>query len=465
MDMVMTLILGGTLLITLVPMYFFFANNRLPKKNIILGVTVPYAHHNAPEIGAVGAVYLNRLRLVTAVSAVFGLSMFFLPFWSIQIFILMTVLLFFILGTGLVFIQANRALAALKQQSGWQDERKTVPSMADLKAMEEKSRPMPRLAFLLPALVAAIPLAPMVQQIIAGTFEGGQVLGYVVTVIWIPLFFVLGEAIRRQNAEIVGTVSDFNVILTRIRRREYLRMMVLSAWLLAVCGLGIWFITAVSEFLFLGVICALALVVVAYSFKAEFAVRRAQEKFTQLVGDTLAVDDDQYWLWGMFYFNKNDSRILMKDRIGMNMTMNLGRPIGMICMALSGILLLAMPLIGVWAIAQEFSPIRYEVEGNTVIVTHVTTRRFDLGDNFTSELISTLPGGTRTMGTSIGTFRSGHFQLAGGIGSAFLLLHTDETPFVVLRTEAGQTLIFNFDPVFEPLLRESLQPSVRYCGS
>jgi len=135
----------------------------------------------------------------------------------------------------------------------------------------------------------------------------------------------------------------------------------------------------------------------------------------------------------------------------MNMSLNLGRPVGLVLMLLSGVILLAMPLVGVWTMAEEFSPISYSVEGNVVTASHLWSRQFDLGENFEAELLDTLPTGIRTNGTSIGTLRRGNFTFQG-IGSAWVLFHTDETPFIVLTRENGQVLIFNFDPAFEPLL-------------
>ncbi|MCL2563201.1 MAG: hypothetical protein FWE08_04115 [Oscillospiraceae bacterium] len=450
MDFLMTAMMGLILYAIMIPLYFFSANYRLPKKNIILGVTVPYAHHQDAEVEAISKIYLRRLRLVTLGCLVLGAPAFFVPM-SVQILIMLTVLLLYIAGGFLVFVRANRALMTIKRQSGWQGTH-TVPAVADFRAMEEKSRPLPRLLFILPCLVAAVPLVPLVQQVIQGRVVWDEVLAYALTVIWIPLILVLSEAIRRQNAEIVGAVSDLNVILTRIRRREYLRCMALTVWLLALTGLAIWFQTRVSEFFFLALMLILTVVVVVYAFKAEFAVRRAQEKYTKLVGDTLAVDDDEYWLWGYFYHNKNDKRLIIKERVGIDMGLNLAKPLGLICMLLAGLALIAMPLIGVWMVAEEFTPIEYSVEGNVVTAAHLTAREFDLGEHFEIDVIDVFPSGTRTMGTAIGTLRKGNFNFEG-IGPAYALLHTDRPPFVVITAEDGQVLVFNFVAVFEPLLR------------
>jgi len=437
---------------TMIPTYMFAANLRLPKKNIMLGVTIPYARHDEPSVTAVGITYLRRIRILTVVAGILGLPILLVPFMSIQLLIMLTLLLLFITGDFVIFVRANRALAAIKRQSNWAESAHTVPAVADFRAMEEKRRPLPRLFFILPCLIAAIPLIPLIHEMLTGTVEWGQAAGYLITVLFVPLLLILGEAIRRQGAEVVGTDSDLNVILTRVRRREYLRCMALCAWLLALTALAVGFQTIMLAFWFPAVVLTLAIVVAAYSFRAEFAVRRTQEKFTKMAGYTLAVDDDAYWLWGFFYHNRNDRRLLIKDRVGMSMGMNLGRPLGLCLMLLSGLLLLAMPLIGVWSVAQEFTPITYHVEGTEVTATQIRSRTFDLGTDFEAEIVDALPHGSRTFGTAIGTLRAGTFSF-DGIGSAYALFHTDQPPFIVLTTSDGQVLVFNFDPVFEPLLR------------
>jgi len=454
MDMMMRLMMGVILYGCLIPTYAFAANLRLPKKNIILGVTVPYAHHDDTGVEAVCATYLKRIRILTVAVLVLSLPIWFVPM-SVQILMLMTAFMIFIAGDMVIFVKANRALTAIKRESNWTEVSHTVPAAVDLRAMEEKNRPLPRLIFILPCLIAAVPLVFMVQDLLAGTFIWGQVIAYSAMILTIPLILVLTEAMRRQNAEIVGTNSDFNVILTRIRRREWVRCMAITAWMLAITTIATWFAMDIPEFLFLGVVLGLSLIVVVYAFRAEFAVRRAQERFTQLAGDTLPVDDDKHWIWGLFYYNRDDKRLIIKDRVGMNMSMNFAKPIGMILMVAAGLTILVMPLIGVWTVAQEFTPITYSVEGHVVTAAQLRTRTFDLGERFGAEVLDTLPRSTRTAGTAIGTLREGRFNF-DDIGSAWVLFYTDQPPFLVLTAEDGQVLVFNYDPVFTPLVRSTL---------
>ena len=452
----LTVILGLCLFGIIVPIYFLGANQRLPKKNIILGVTVPHAHHENPQVGDISAAYIKRLRIFVVTLSVLSLSMFFLP-PAAQIMVLLTALTVLIFGELFIYVQAHRALAALKEREGWGGDRPRPASVADLRAMEEMERPIPKMLFFLPCLLNLIPLIPIVVQAVRD-FDGldlDLVFAWALVAVWAPILVILAEVIRRQNAEVVGSISEMNVILTRIRRREYLRCMVIILWFMAILSLGFWFQALVTQsvLIFAPAILILSIILAVYAIRAEFAVRRAQEKFTKIAGDTLEVDDDRHWIWGMFYYNKDDRRLMMKDRIGMNMTMNMARPAGLLIMLISLLLILLMPLAGVWVIAEVETPIHYALEENTVIVTHLRVRQFDLGENWEAELIDQFPHGFRTNGSSIGTLRSGHFNLTG-IGPAFVLLNTDDVPLILIRTAERQVYLFNFDPVFAPLLAE-----------
>ena len=43
-------------------------------------------------------------------------------------------------------------------------------------------------------------------------------------------------------------------------------------------------------------------------FRLEFGLRRAQEKLTVSSGTGWYVDEDDKWLWGLFYYDPHDRR-------------------------------------------------------------------------------------------------------------------------------------------------------------
>jgi len=448
MDMMMRFIMALVLYGVMIPAYFFAANLRLPKKNIILGVTIPYAQHEEPAVLAVSASYLKRIRILVVIAALLGLPILFVSIMSVQIFIMMTVIMIFAIGDFVLFVRANRTLMTLKQKNDWGKMGKTAPVVADFRAMEIHNRPFPRLLFAVPCLISAIPLFFLISDFMAGTLRRAEVIAYLSIVVWVPIIVIFAATMRRQNAEVVGVNSDMNTRLTRVRRQEYLRCMAICTWLMALSALSVWFQTALPDILFGAVIILLSVVVAFYAFRAEFVVRKVQEKYSKLAGDTLETDEDAHWIWGVFYHNKSDRRILIKDRIGVNMSMNLARPVGLVLVSLSSLLIFVLPFVGVWAMMEEFTPITYHIEGSVITAAHVRTHTFDLGEEFEVEILDELPRSRRTFGTAIGTLKNGTFSF-DDLGSARVLLHTDQAPFIALTTSDGQVMVFHFDPVFE----------------
>ena len=65
----------------------------------------------------------------------------------------------------------------------------------------------------------------------------------------------------------------------------------------------------------------------------ELRLRQLQEKLTAQSGRGWYPDDDDKWIWGLFYYNPSDSRLIVNARIGVNTTVNLAKRSGKLLMA------------------------------------------------------------------------------------------------------------------------------------
>jgi ABC-type sugar transport system ATPase subunit len=162
--------------------------------------------------------------------------------------------------------------------------------------------------------------------------------------------------------------------------------------------------------------------------------RHAQETLSADSGQNLYADEDAYWLYGLFYRNPNDRHLFKNSRIGMNASINLARPAGRVIMAVSVLLLLAMPFLGLWMMTEEFTPVRLSVDDAQLIVTHTSeVYEIDLDDIASAELTNTLPVLSKIVGTDLGPLLKGSFR-AEGIGVCSVCLNTDEAVFLIIRT-------------------------------
>lgn len=134
------------------------------------------------------------------------------------------------------------------------------------------------------------------------------------------------------------------------------------------------------------------------SCRVEFRTRRCQEELTAGCGQGAYVDEDDRWLWGIFYYNPRDTRVLINDRVGIGTSLNLARPAGKIVMGLSALLILAFPFVGPALEAAADRPISLTLEDGLLEASHGSTQyALAVEEVDRVELLEDLPDGlTRT---------------------------------------------------------------------
>ena len=118
---------------------------------------------------------------------------------------------------------------------------------------------------------------------------------------------------------------------------------------------------------------ALTIVFTAAAIWQEFRLRAIQSRLTSGSGQTFYVDEDDKWIWGMFYYNPNDTNLMVNARVGINTTVNMARKPGKFIMGFSALMLLLMPLFGVWILVEEQMPVMLAIQGVVVEVLHSRT--------------------------------------------------------------------------------------------
>ena len=223
--------------IIIIPLMFWQLNNETKfKKNIALGVTLPYVGRTHPQT----VELLNRFRrilrwvclglLVSAVVLVLlpmstGLS---LTVWLIWIDVAMVL-------PFIPYVKYHKKLKALKQEQGWYPE---VPRthVVNLTAAAQGEKPISPVQFLLPLVVSLAPLVwGIVKQdwLMTALFLTGPVC--------VLLFWALYQWAMRRRAETVDENESLTQTLTRIRRRAWRRSWVWGSWFMAgvnLAGLG-----------------------------------------------------------------------------------------------------------------------------------------------------------------------------------------------------------------------------------
>ena len=164
----------------------------------------------------------------------------------------------------------------------------------------------------------------------------------------------------------------------------------------------------------------------------EFTVRRAQHR---LNGDTTpVVDEDDYWIWGQFYYNPNSRKAFINERVGMGMSMNFATPAGKAMAVFTIVILVALlPLCG-WLISEELSVTTLTYSTDTIAAQHGSSiYEVPIEDVMDAELLEELPSCFRIWGTGMENLLKGSFSVEG-YGTATFCLNPNDPPFLVLKT-------------------------------
>lgn len=411
-------------------MYFMLRNETKFKKNIAVGVTLPYEGRSDREVLRLLSRFKKQLGAVCLLVLIFAVGGMLLPVsfgLSLTLFLVWTDLC--IVLPYIPYVACNRKLKQLKQARGWGRSGETGVT-ADLTAAAQPLQELPAVHFVVPMLLSLI---PVVFEALRREWVLSLLL--LIDVLCVVMLYAVYRWCYRRKAETVDGNTDLTNALTRLRRQYWLRCWIWCGWYMGLVSLAIWlmFYYPIPGFIAVGV---LTLALVAAVLAIEFRLRGAQERLTRDSGRAFYVDTDDKWIWGMFYCDRNDRHLVVNARTGSNTTVNLARPAGKILMGFVAVLLIFMPLFGVSAMAQERAPVTLELTDTHLVASHANTEyEIPLDEIQTVELHQTKPTGlTRVMGTAMETVLKGKFS-GGGYGSITLCMDPRNGPWLLV---AGQ---------------------------
>ena len=422
-------------------LYFVMKNDVKPKKNIILGVTLPLYAREDSQVQAECRRFVHRLTVLCLVLFLLPLPLLACPYISVVMLALFVWLIPACFGPMVLFGFSNRQLMRLKKENHWFSPLGEGPrTVVDLQAAVQAPFRLRHTPFIVAGVLS---LAAVVGTLVY--FWGSEDRMAMVSIslsfavlVWMcwPMCMLL----IRRKAEAVGDDTGLNVALTQVRRKGWYTTWLLMVWASLVLQLVApfantwWFVDA--PLVYAAVICAGALFV-------ELRVRGCQQTLTAASGSDGYADEDDYWLFGQFYYNKNDSHLVVNDRVGINTSVNLARPAGAVLMGACMLVVLLLPLFGVWMVGEELSPIECTVQGETLEIRQAFGGYTVRGEQVTgTEVLEELPELRKRVGSDYGTLCKGDFSVEG-YGTCTLLLDPRDEEFLVVHTQ-DKTYIFSF---------------------
>jgi len=407
-----------------------------PKKNIILGATLPQSVHNDAQVQEIIGKFKKWLNIAMLPLLPLLIPPFLMDSFGVSMTWYMTWLLLIIVLPFTVFALHREQLIALKQERKWHSEA-SDRTFVDGKAATMPAQKIKNLWFLPPV---AISLFPLVHELLTGA-NSEAVIIYLTFAIMTALFWPCYYLIFRLRTEVVNENMTLNLALTRVRRYNWGKFWLVATWATGTLNLLLW-IFPDNSIAFLITILGYTLVLIAISISTEFATRRAQQKLTASDTGSTYLDEDDYWIWGIFYHNPNDSHFLVNDRIGMNMSVNLAKLGAKILMGFALVAILALPFFGMWMWIEEAAPTSLAMSKGNLVASHTGSKYvIPLNEVESIELVEELPQITKIYGTNFDNLNKGRFSVSG-YGNAHLCIQQKNPPFLII-TAGGESYILN----------------------
>ena len=410
--------------------YAMLLNETKPKKNLIMGVTLSSAARADAQVLDLCARFRRSLGWISLALCVLSLPILLLNRFSRSITWMLVWILLACALPYVPYVRCNLALRALKLARGWRQPTPPSPTLPELPAEIAPRRSL--LWFLFPLVIGLI---PAVVSLLAK--EWVMAFVYFTNAALILLFFGFYRCLYQGRGEAVDGDLQLTAARSRLRRQKWGLCWVGLSWLTGLFNLGLW-LTREHTWPFLAVLFCYTAGVVLLAAGTEFRLRKLQQNLTQFSGQGTFLDQDDQWIWGLFYYNPNDPHLLVNARAGMNTTFNMARRSGQVLAALIVLSLLCLPLLGVWLIREEDSPVLLSCTDTAILATHSGTRyEIPLDEIDSATLLDSLPKLHRVMGTGMDTVLKGNFS-SPDLGSLTVCLDPRTGPYLHCSTEDGR---------------------------
>ena len=439
----MGIILWSALWLVLLCQWLTQRNEAKFKKNIVLGATLPQEAREDPEVLKILEQYRKSLNRIFLILGIFNVAGALIPDMAVSLICWSGVLIVDLALPMAVFIRANGRLKALKRDRGW-EKKQTI--RVDVSAMIEYPRPK-IWGYLLAAALCAVPLV----------LQDGLRWAHLICVGIVILSWCFGAFCYRKKSETVDENRELTKELSRLRYGIWNRIWAASAWAAVGISCALWAME-LSPVLGISLVILISLGFCGYGIFLEMQTRKIQETMTAESGTQWYADEDEFWIGGLFYYNPQDSHMLVNARTGAGSTFNLAATGGKIITALGAAILVGTAALMIALGLGDRSVIVLDVTENSVYCENGGTRYEVLLSNVESvELLDRMPEDLwRANGLGGQHLMKGSF-LGDGLPDLRIIADPTQPPYLLIRTEERQYLFGTRDPSVTKEIYEKLK--------
>ncbi len=377
-NIIMGIILAICILPTMWMIYFLSYPKDLKSSKLIFGVKNrdEFADPGIREtVEKVIEKYRKKgLRLSWILTAICGI-IFVLTLSDILSLVMFVWIMYIFVSLILITIpywQGNREMMDIKRSLGLSTEKGVIytdlNNAGAVKALNVTGIMIPNAVGLILVLAAFLRDAGVVN-IGKTAMYPGFITGMICLTFWIMgiVMTAIGFVIDRMKNEIISTDSDVNANYNRARKKTLADLMISFVWVntLYIAVFLLCYAISGSELLFMismGIYAVLLLAAIAVCVS-----RMKKVEQTYRVKTDIVMDDDEYWIGGMFYYNPSDKRLNIEKRVGVGSTVNMAHPVGKVLGVIGALSIVASLLMVVWIGMLEATPISLRIVGGSLI--------------------------------------------------------------------------------------------------
>lgn len=441
----MRLFLVGIFIIIHVVMALSLRLAGTPHNHVLLENTLAPHHLNAPEVVAIAKEYKRRLLQIAIGLSIFSFLML-LPKYEAFVMTLLWVNLLLLSVYYICEILYIRKLHRLIVEKNWQ--LPIEPILIDTQLIQTKNKKLVSWLWFLPSLALLIIGSVLTLQ--KDSLTTWPLL-FSTALIWL-LFIIFWYSLSRLSVRPMTNDQKINRQYNDLTKHYWSLLTVTGAYMiLPILYLPLFRldISGWAGKLWVG---AGLFILIASAFASIGFLLRLRQKQDQLLSqipDYRYMGEDQYWRYGV-YINPNDTRLFLPDRIGMNMSVNLGRPVGKLIMGAVGLLLVGvMVAILSTSYLYDFTadPFKFSLEENQVELTAplAISSTIPVEKIESVTLIDHINGAVvRTNGYGTENYSVGHLQVDGK--SANFYLSMQSKPILLIKTKKTDYYYTNKNP-------------------
>ena len=422
----------------------YFEGKR--KGNILFGVTLwkeAFDKGENSELEKLQKEYKRNLMLVNLI-IITGFILCCIPtrdsiyMSGFMLLILVMIIIYFI-----PLAKANTKLKRIKNKEIYANREETHQHViaVDIKAAAYKEP----VFFIRTAAVGMIAgIVPFVLECFMG--KSSDMRGINLLIIGISslvgiISYILIFYVGRLRTEVLSSDSSVNIQMARVKNYQWSKAFTVFIWVNAVFTFYIWIRMKNINTSGLEIVIAsfiYTVILLAVFFLAQIKVMKVQEKYTAECFD--GADEDSCWLWGFIYYNKNDKRFMVKQRVGIGTTINMARPAGKIVMVIIGIILVVSTVgAGIWMILVDFTPIKLEITDKYIISSQLSEEyKISINTITDVELLEELPDLSKRVGTGMDSLYKGIFvEKDGEMKKCQVCVRIKDGPYIRFTTETG----------------------------